>query len=711
MARSRSTTRSPGVKVGQGKGGISLPIAQQPASVPTGIKPSRMSRRRAWVLGIVQLLLIAHITQWLITGHTTTPIEPSESMEFASDGIVNAGLIFFGLALLSTLIFGRWMCGWMCHLVLLQDLCGWIMKKCGIRPKPFRSRLLIYVPLALALYMFIWPMVFRWGVLPLDTRLGMNLGADNWFVQAYREVFAFGGVQLPRGHVSGWEMRLDLTTDDFWHTFPGIGLGVLTLLICGFGCVYLLGAKGFCTYGCPYGGFFAPLDTLAVGRIRVNDDCEQCGHCTAVCTSNVRVSEEVNAYGMVVDPGCMKCMDCVSVCPNDALSFGFGPPAVLKPKVQSTPTRTYDMSWLHEIVFAAVFIACFYGSRGVYGPGVLPLLMAIGIAGCSTFVFFKAWQTLRKANVRLHTFQLRRDGNTSRSGWLFRVITLGLGLLCIHSVVVHGAKTMAAYHDSHVRVLPGRVFSEHPARLDPAMDASAASALGWYAFASSLGEGGIGLLATDQDSIDLRSAWLYATRLDFERADAVLLRAIERDGPQPSLCVSRLRVLIAQQRHDELVQWAGALLVTHEQLHALLDGLVQWADSQGREPEVISICQRRLDVFADHLHTMRWLSLLLLEVGRTDEGIALIEQTIVIDPTSAGAYETLARAYASQGNTEQAEQTLRDGVASVDDELTENLHRMLGQLLHQRGATAEAQRHLDRATQLRLDREQPGSSR
>ena len=22
-------------------------------------------------------------------------------------------------------------------------------------------------------------------------------------------------------------------------------------------------------------------------------------------------------YGMVVDPGCMKCMDCVSVCPND----------------------------------------------------------------------------------------------------------------------------------------------------------------------------------------------------------------------------------------------------------------------------------------------------------------------------------------------------------------------------------------------------------
>ena len=35
---------------------------------------------------------------------------------------------------------------------------------------------------------------------------------------------------------------------------------------------------------------------------------------------------------MVVDPGCMKCMDCVSVCPNDALYFGFGKPTLMAPK-------------------------------------------------------------------------------------------------------------------------------------------------------------------------------------------------------------------------------------------------------------------------------------------------------------------------------------------------------------------------------------------
>ncbi|MFB3138500.1 MAG: 4Fe-4S binding protein, partial [Phycisphaerales bacterium] len=129
---------------------------------PRGIiRRSKSGKRRAIVLAVIQVLIIAHVIQWYITGRTTTPIEPSEAMEFGKQGVINAGLIFFVLALLSTLVFGRWFCGWGCHLVMLQDLCGWIMKKFGVRPKPFRSRLLLYVPLILALYMFVWPAFYR----------------------------------------------------------------------------------------------------------------------------------------------------------------------------------------------------------------------------------------------------------------------------------------------------------------------------------------------------------------------------------------------------------------------------------------------------------------------------------------------------------------------------------------------------------------------
>src|SRR2546430_2279407 len=85
---------------------------------------------------------------------TVSPIEPSETMYTLQKGFINAGFIFFSLAILATLIFGRYICGWGCHILALQDFCGWLLKKMGLHPKPFRSRLLVYVPLVGALYIF-----------------------------------------------------------------------------------------------------------------------------------------------------------------------------------------------------------------------------------------------------------------------------------------------------------------------------------------------------------------------------------------------------------------------------------------------------------------------------------------------------------------------------------------------------------------------------
>ncbi|MCH9003001.1 MAG: 4Fe-4S binding protein, partial [Planctomycetes bacterium] len=267
---------------------VSLPVVNT-----TTIRASKSGRRRAVVLVIVHALVAIHIALWFATGETMTPLEPSESMEFSKHGIVNAGLIFFALTILSTLFFGRWFCGWACHLVALQDLCRWMLGRLKLRPRPVNLGILGTVPLVAFVYMFIAPLVYR-----------LHFG----------DSLAVRGVQL--------------TTDAFWVTFPSWIPAVLTFGTCGFIIVYLLGAKGFCTYGCPYGAIFGVVDQLAVGSIRVTDACRGCGHCTAVCSSNVRVHQEVRDFGMVVDPGCMKCLDCVSVCPNDALYFGIGRPSM-----------------------------------------------------------------------------------------------------------------------------------------------------------------------------------------------------------------------------------------------------------------------------------------------------------------------------------------------------------------------------------------------
>jgi polyferredoxin len=373
-----------------------LPVLNNAPTQENGIRRSKTSRWRAAALITLNLLMMAHIIQWRMMGQTISPIEPSEAMYTLQQGTINAGFIFFTLAILATLIFGRFVCGWGCHILALQDFCAWLLKKIGLTPKPFRSRLLVFVPLIAALYMFVWPTVLR----------------------------AFSNPDQPL--IPNFTNHL--VTTDLWLTFPTVAVAIPFLFICGFMTVYFLGSKGFCTYACPYGGFFGVADKIALGRIRVTDACNQCGHCTATCTSNVLVHAEVGQYGMVVDPGCMKCMDCISVCPNDALYFGFGRPAITTPK---TIKKNYSLTWLEEILGAIVFLGSFLALRGVYL--LVPLLMALGCASITTFLALKTWRLLRSRDLSFYRFNLKTQGRLQKVGWAFFTVAFAWIGLTIHS--------------------------------------------------------------------------------------------------------------------------------------------------------------------------------------------------------------------------------------------------------------------------------------
>jgi polyferredoxin/Flp pilus assembly protein TadD len=387
------------------KRSIPLPVLKNSKEKKNEIRESRAGFWRAIVLISLNLLMVAHFVQWQLSGHTVSPIEPSETMYTLQQGFINAGMIFFSLAILATLILGRFVCGWGCHIVALQDFCSWLLKKMGLTPRPFRSRLLIYVPLAAALYMFVWPTVFRFFAKP---------AAEPLFPQFTNH----------------------LITTDFWGTFPPLWIAVPFFFICGFMTVYFLGSKGFCTYACPYGGFFAVADKFAPGKIRVTDACNECGHCTATCTSNVLVHAEVKQYGMVVDPGCMKCMDCISVCPNDALYFGFGKPAITVPK---TIKRNFSLTWPEEVLAIIVFIASYLAVWDAYL--IVPMLMALGIATITTYLVLRVIKLFRASDLSLYRFNLKSAGTIHRAGWIFlAVAVLWIGFNA-HSGWIH-------YHES-----------------------------------------------------------------------------------------------------------------------------------------------------------------------------------------------------------------------------------------------------------------------
>jgi ferredoxin len=230
-------------------------------------------------------------------------------------------------------------------------------------------------------------------------------------------------------------------TDDLWATFPGPWIALLTLLVDGFLIVWLLGAKGFCTYGCPYGAVFGIAERASPGRIRVTDDCEGCGHCTATCTSNVRVHEEVARFGQVVDPGCMKCTDCVSVCPKDALYFGFKSRHTRernrRPLLGSGRGRVYDFTWPEELALAAAFFTSLLALRGLYDQ--VPFLLAIGLAVMAALAALTLWRALRSREFELQDHTLRRAGAWTRAGRLVAAVLALLLVFVVHSGVVQAS--------------------------------------------------------------------------------------------------------------------------------------------------------------------------------------------------------------------------------------------------------------------------------
>jgi len=375
-----------------------LPAA--PAHRPRGApRPNRRGLVRAGVLVAVHLAVLAHLAHWRVAGRTLTPLEPSEAMQTLELGWVNAGAVLLVASVALTLVLGRFFCGWACHVVAYQDLCAWLLGRVGLRPRPVRSRLLMLVPLGAAFYMFAWPSLARLA------------SGEAWppFVRHF-------------------------TTADFWATFPGPGIALLTLVVDGALVVWLLGAKGFCTYGCPYGALFSLADRFAPGRIRVNDACDGCAQCTAVCTSNVRVHAEVARHGMVVDPGCMKCLDCVSSCPKEALSFGFGRSRASALRETPAAAARWDFGWGEELALAAVFLVALYAFRGLYRA--VPFLLAIGLALCCALAALVVARTLARRDFRLQHWTLRAAGRLRPAGAAALVGCAALLGLAGHSALV-----------------------------------------------------------------------------------------------------------------------------------------------------------------------------------------------------------------------------------------------------------------------------------
>jgi polyferredoxin/Tfp pilus assembly protein PilF len=607
---------------------MSLPLVEG-----GGRQPERTGRWWSWrvaVLLAVHVLIAAHLAHFALAGQTLSPVEPSEAMYTLELGWVNAGAIFFAVALLGTVAFGRFFCGWGCHLVALQDLCGWLLTRLGVRPRAFRSRLLAWFPAALAFYLFGWPTLYRW-LLP--------------------EAPAHPG------------FRAAFFTTDFWATFPGPLMAAATFLVCGLSAVYLLGAKGFCTYGCPYGALFGAADRLSPTRIVVSDACIGCGHCTASCTSNVRVHEEVKRHRMVVDSGCMKCLDCVSVCPTRALSLGLVAPPALRPTPLAAAPKTYDVSAAQELVLAVVGVAATLVFRGLYdGP---PLLLSATLGVLTAYVAFKVYQLATTPVVTVQNCSLKANQRIRPLGWVFGGLAIAWLGLTAHSGFVQWHRAWGTYHLERtgvtwdqLRAGPGR-----PPPRSAAQREAAALAQESFAAADRWGLVGVG-------EVKLGLAWLAILREEPAEAEQYLRAAVALYPRSPRHREVLVEFLLWRGRLDEAIrELEGKLSLTRPtaadqlRLGNLLAEAGRWDDAMAQ----LRACAQQAPASPEPVYN---LGAILRRAGRSAEAVEPLEAARRLSPQDPEVLRELCLAYlecdataAAAAVIEQAEAGLRDQLA------------------------------------------------
>ena len=283
----------------------------------------------------VNLLILAHI--YIFGDNIIGSLDFQEFFHaFIKFGIINAGVVMVILAFVTTLIFGRFFCGWACHFGAIQELAWWLLNKMGIKPKTVNSSLVTILPLFVLLNFYIAP-------------------------------------NLAHALNSPWEgITLNLGMPEIWAFLPGFVIGTLTFVVDGFLIVYFMGRKGFCRYLCPWGAFLKLPNSLAMFKVRNTGGCIQSGNCTTNCPVGIDVSYEINNYNKVTNTNCTSCMICTDGCPSSALSYKWESP--LKENFQ------FKHYGLNRDMFTLPVIADKFQSVHTRDFLLLPLVLAFGFA-------------------------------------------------------------------------------------------------------------------------------------------------------------------------------------------------------------------------------------------------------------------------------------------------------------------------------------------
>ena len=197
----------------------------------------------------------------------------------------------FGILLLYGLLFGRWICGFLCPFGLIQELLHKIPT-----PKLNKSRvtrvLSYFKYVILVFFVFILPIMYAFRNFPLP---------------------GFCKYVCPAGTLEGAMGLLSNSVNESYLRMLGPLFTWKFLLMVSFlvACVFIF--RFFCRFFCPLGAIYALFNKISLVGVKLNrDKCTDCGLCISKCKMDI---------SRVGDTECIQCGECMSVCPTKAITW------------------------------------------------------------------------------------------------------------------------------------------------------------------------------------------------------------------------------------------------------------------------------------------------------------------------------------------------------------------------------------------------------
>lgn len=197
----------------------------------------------------------------------------------------------FGIILLYGVLFGRWICGFLCPFGLIQELFHKI--KTPKLKKSFATRVLSYFKyVILAIFTIILPLIYAFRDFPLP-------GFCKYICPAGTLEGAIG-LLINQANTEMLSMLGPLFT---WKFILLVGFVLASIFIYRF----------FCRFFCPLGAIYGLFNKISLIGIKLDKPkCTDCGKCQTKCQMDIR---------HVGDHECISCGECISSCPTGAIRW------------------------------------------------------------------------------------------------------------------------------------------------------------------------------------------------------------------------------------------------------------------------------------------------------------------------------------------------------------------------------------------------------